>query len=158
MSDKIKVLSLLSSSVDLNRTDSIIFKNDVEKILDRLPEEPIFDLVVTSPPYDIGKEYEKKIPLDEYLKWQQRIIHKISTRMKDTGNICWEVGTYVDNGEITPLDYELYPIFKNEGLHLRNRIVWRFGHGLHSKKRFSGSHEVVLWYRQIAQQSDFDAF
>lgn len=146
MSDNIKVLSRLSSRVDLSRPDSIIIKNDVEKFLDYLPEEPIFDLVITSPPYDIGKEYEKKIPLDEYLDWQKRIIHKISLRLKDTGSICWEVGTYVDSGEITPLDYELYPIFKSEGLHLRNRIIWKFGHGLHSKKRFSGRHEVILWY------------
>lgn len=146
MSDNIKVLSRLSSRVDLSKPDSIIFKNDVEKFLDYLPEKPIFDLVVTSPPYDIGKEYEKKIPLDEYLDWQKRIIHKIALRLKDTGSICWEVGTYVDNGEITPLDYELYPIFKSEGLHLRNRIIWKFGHGLHSKKRFSGRHEVILWY------------
>lgn len=81
MSDKIKVLSRLSSRVDLNSPDGIIFKNDVERFLDRLPEEPIFDLVITSPPYDIGKEYEKKIPLDEYLEWQERIIHKISIRL-----------------------------------------------------------------------------
>ena len=49
------------------KTDNIIFKMDVEKVLDALPEEPIFDLVVTSPPYDIGKSYEKKMPLDEYV-------------------------------------------------------------------------------------------
>ena len=29
---------------------------------------------------------------------------------------------------------------------LRNRIVWKFGHGMHCKRRFSGRYEVVLWY------------
>jgi adenine-specific DNA-methyltransferase len=52
----------------------------------------------------------------------------------------------VNNGEIIPLDILLYPIFESFGLHLRNRIVWHFGHGLHASKRFSGRYEVVLWF------------
>lgn len=60
------------------RTDSnILFALDVEKVLDSLPDEPIFDLVVTSPPYDIGKSYEKIMPLKDYIEWQRRIINKI---------------------------------------------------------------------------------
>src|SRR5262249_24720879 len=61
-------------------------------------------------------------------------------------SICWQVGNYVSNGHIVPLDLELSPIFKKLGLKLRNRIIWHFGHGLHCKKRFSGRYEVVLWY------------
>ncbi len=124
----------------------ILFLMDVEKLLDSLPEEPIFDLVVTSPPYNIGKEYEHQLPLDQYIKWQKRIIKKCVLRLKDTGSICWEVGNYVENGAIVPLDIELAPVFKKLGLKLRNRIVWHFGHGLHSKTRFSGRYEVILWY------------
>ena len=123
-----------------------LFLMDAERFLDSLPEEPIFDLIVTSPPYNIGKEYEKQKSLDEYVKWQKRIIEKACIRLKDSGSICWQVGNYVDNGSITPLDIELAPIFKKLGLPLRNRIIWHFGHGLHSKNRFSGRYEVVMWY------------
>ena len=123
-----------------------LFQMDVESLLDSLPEEPIFDLVVTSPPYNIGKEYEHQKPIEEYLAWQERIIQKIYARLKDNGSICWQVGNYVENGSITPLDIELAPIFKRLNLHLRNRIIWHFGHGLHSRNRFSGRYEVVLWY------------
>lgn len=119
---------------------------DVEKLLDALPVEPLFDLVVTSPPYNIGKEYENQMPLDEYVAWQKRILEKIYLRLKPSGSICWQVGNYVDNGSIVPLDFEFAPIFRQLGMQLRNRIIWRFGHGLHSKKRFSGRYEVVLWY------------
>ncbi len=49
-------------------------------------------------------------------------------------------------GEVYPLDILLYPIFKKFGLKLRNRIIWHFGHGLHSSKRFSGRHEIILWF------------
>lgn len=123
-----------------------IFGMDVEKFLDSLPQNPIFDLVVTSPPYNIGKEYEKKVALEQYIEWQKRIIQKIYIRLKDTGSICWQVGNYVDNGAIVPLDFEIAPIFKELNMQLRNRIIWHFGHGLHSKRRFSGRYEVVLWY------------
>ncbi len=127
-------------------TENALFGMDVEKLLDTLPEEPIFDLVVTSPPYNIGKEYEKKMDLSRYIEWQERIIRKIYPRLKDTGSICWQVGNYVSNGAIIPLDFEFAPIFKDLNMQLRNRIIWHFGHGLHTKKRFSGRYEVVLWY------------
>lgn len=123
-----------------------LYLMDVEKLLDALPVEPLFDLVVTSPPYNIGKEYENQMPLDEYVAWQKRILEKIYLRLKPSGSICWQVGNYVDNGSIVPLDFEFAPIFRQLGVQLRNRIIWRFGHGLHSKKRFSGRYEVVLWY------------
>lgn len=144
--NRVRVLTSKRSIVKAQTNSNIIFGMDVEKVLDSLPEEPLFDLVVTSPPYDIGKEYEKRMPLPEYVEWQRRIINKIYPRLKDTGSICWEVGNYINNGEIAPLDIELAPIFKDLGMKLRNRIVWHFGHGLHSKRRFSGRYEVIMWY------------
>lgn len=132
-------------------SDNAVFGMDVEKFLDSLPEEPIFDLVVTSPPYNIGKEYEKKVALEKYMEWQERVIRKIYSRLKDTGSICWQVGNYVDNGAIIPLDFEFAPIFKSLNMQLRNRIIWHFGHGLHSKNRFSGRYEVILWYTKTDQ-------
>lgn len=142
----VKVIRDSSEVCAVNISDNAIFGIDVEAFLDALPEEPIFDLVVTSPPYNIGKEYEKKVALEQYVAWQKRIIEKIYVRLKDTGSICWQVGNYVDNGAIIPLDYEFAPIFKELNMQLRNRIVWHFGHGLHSRRRFSGRYEVVLWY------------
>lgn len=127
--------------------DNIVFEMDVERFLDSLSDEPIFDLVVTSPPYDIGKPYEKRVPLDDYIAWQERIIRKIYPRLKEHGSICWEVGNYVNkDGSIVPLDIPLDPIFRDLGMQMRNRIVWHFGHGLHSKNRFSGRYEVIMWY------------
>jgi adenine-specific DNA-methyltransferase len=67
------------------------------------------------------------------------------------GSICWQVGNYVDRGAIIPLDIKLYPIFEKLNLRLRNRIVWHFGHGLHSTRRFSGRYEVILWFTKSEQ-------
>lgn len=132
--------------VGIQMPDYSLWQGDAGAFLDALPLEPLFDLVVTSPPYNIGKPYEKRAELEDYLLWQSTIINKIVPRLKQTGSLCWQVGNYVEDGEILPLDIEFAPIFRSHKLQLRNRIVWHFGHGLHTKRRFSGRYEVVMWY------------
>lgn len=126
--------------------DHAVWQGDVESFLRGLPRNEIFDLIVTSPPYNIGKGYETPIELNKYLSWQERIIDEILPRLKTGGSLCWQVGNYVEDNQIFPLDIEFAPIFKRHRLQLRNRIVWQFGHGLHTQRRFSGRYEVVLWY------------
>ena len=103
-------------------------------------------LIVTSPPYNIGKSYEKRSPMEDYLQSQERVIEECVRLLHPTGSLCWQVGNYVDNGEVVPLDVLLYPLFKRHGLKMRNRIVWHFGHGLHSSKRLSGRYETINWF------------
>jgi adenine-specific DNA-methyltransferase len=122
-----------------------LFPGDCEQFLSTLPENSL-QLVVTSPPYNVGKEYETNLPFKEYVEWQDRIIGLCVDKLKDQGSICWQVGNYVDKNEIFPLDIYLYESFKSRGLKLRNRIVWHFGHGLHANNRFSGRYETILWF------------
>lgn len=103
-------------------------------------------LIVTSPPYNIGKSYERRSPLVEYVKAQAQVISECVRLLADGGSLCWQVGNHVDKGEIFPLDMVLYPIFKEHDLRLRNRIVWHFEHGLHCRKRLSGRYETILWF------------
>lgn len=105
-----------------------------------------FDLILTSPPYNIGKSYETKTSIEKYLETQEEIIQQLVRTLSDRGNLCWQVGNYVDRGEVFPLDIYYYPIFKKHGLKLRNRVVWHFGHGLHASNRFSGRYETLLWF------------
>jgi len=103
-------------------------------------------LIVTSPPYNIGKSYERRDSLDNYVSAQAKVIAECVRLLHDQGSICWQVGNHVQDGEVFPLDIILYRIFKDHGLHLRNRIVWHFEHGLHCSKRLSGRHETILWF------------
>lgn len=112
-------------------------------------------LIVTSPPYNIGKAYEKRSPLESYIESQSEVIRECVRVLDPRGSICWQVGNHVQSGEVFPLDIILYPLFKSLGLHLRNRIVWHFGHGLHCTKRLSGRHETILWFTKGADY-DFD--
>lgn len=103
-------------------------------------------LIVTSPPYNIGKSYEKKSKIETYIQAQAQVISECVRLLHPRGSLCWQVGNHVQNGEILPLDIALYPIFREHGLKLRNRIVWHFEHGLHCSKRLSGRYETVLWF------------
>jgi len=109
-------------------------------------EDGRFDLILTSPPYNVGKSYETKTSIEKYLATQEEIISEIVRTLSNKGNLCWQVGNYVDKGEIFPLDIYYYQIFKKFGLKLRNRIIWHFGHGLHASNRFSGRYETLLWF------------
>lgn len=122
-----------------------IVNGDSLSVLKKL-ENGKFDLIITSPPYNIGKSYETKTSIEKYLGTQEEIINELVRTLSDKGNLCWQVGNYVHKGEVFPLDIYYYQIFKKLGMKLRNRIIWHFGHGLHASNRFSGRYETILWF------------
>ncbi len=132
---------------------------DSNKILKKMisKNEDLFDLVITSPPYNIGKEYESRKSIVDYLDEQKEIITSLVSLVKESGSICWQVGNYIDNKtkEVYPLDIYYYEIFKDLGLTLRNRIIWKFGHGLHASNRFSGRYEVILWFSKSSDPKGY---
>ena len=103
-------------------------------------------LIVTSPPYNLGKSYETRARLDAYVEQQTRVITECVRLLHPHGSLCWQVGNHVDAGEIFPLDILLYDIFKQQGLKLRNRVIWHFEHGLHCTRRLSGRYETIMWF------------
>jgi DNA modification methylase len=127
--------------------DYDIILGDAAQALDTVADESC-QLVVTSPPYNIGKEYERdrRLPLRQYVEWVDEIIGKLCKKVSETGSICWQVGNFVDKGEIFPLDLYFYKAFKRRGLKLRNRIIWQFNFGLNAQNRFSGRYETLLWF------------
>jgi adenine-specific DNA-methyltransferase len=125
--------------------DYEIKKGDSLTVLKNI-DDGKFDLILTSPPYNVGKSYETKTSIEKYLETQEEIIDELVRVLSNKGNLCWQVGNYVDKGEVFPLDMFYYHIFKKHGLQLRNRIIWHFGHGLHASNRFSGRYETLLWF------------
>jgi adenine-specific DNA-methyltransferase len=124
---------------------AVVFEGDCREMLRQVPAGTI-QLVVTSPPYNLGKEYESHLHLNDYLAQQQEVIAECVRALSDGGSICWQVGNYVDDGAIIPLDSLLFPIFADLGLKMRNRIVWHFEHGLHCSRRLSGRYETIMWF------------
>jgi adenine-specific DNA-methyltransferase len=124
---------------------AVVFQGECLEMLSGVPSGAV-SLVVTSPPYNIGKSYEKRNPLAQYVEAQSQVISECVRVLKPGGSICWQVGNFVDEGMIVPLDYLLFPVFKQHGLKMRNRIVWHFEHGLHCSRRLSGRYEVIMWF------------
>lgn len=139
-----KVQEPLFDYIDPN-TNYQMKNGDCLAILKTMEDEK-FDLVITSPPYNIGKSYETKTSIEKYLETQEEVIKELIRVLSGKGSLCWQVGNYIDKGEVFPLDIFYYQIFKKHGLKLRNRIIWHFGHGLHASNRFSGRYETILWF------------
>jgi adenine-specific DNA-methyltransferase len=105
------------------------------------------DLIVSSPPYYMGKEYDTSCSIADFITIHEKLLKQLVRIVRPGGSICWQVGHHVSNNVEVPLDAIVYSVFsKSERLKLRNRVVWTFGHGEHCKKRFSGRHETVLWF------------
>jgi adenine-specific DNA-methyltransferase len=123
----------------------VLYHGDVREFVTTIPDSTA-SLIITSPPYNLGKDYEDRVSIERYLETQAKVITQLYRVLRDDGSLCWQVGNFVEDGEVYPLDILYYDIFKKLGLFLRNRIVWHFGHGLHASKRFSGRYETLLWF------------
>ena len=144
--DPIDDLNIVESTSYKSEFDVLVSNSDVLDFLATTPSES-FQLIVTSPPYNIGKPYEKRTELGKYLAFQEKAIAECVRTLRAGGSLCWEVGNYVENGEVFPLDVFFYDIIReHKALHLRNRIIWTFEHGLHATRRLSGRYETILWF------------
>ena len=138
--------SALAAAALSTDTLATILEGNSFDLIKKLPDESI-DLVISSPPYCMGKEYEKTTSVDDFIEAHKVLLPEIARITKLGGSICWQTGYHVKNQISFPLDYAVFEIFsKLPNIKLRNRIVWVYGHGLHSTVRFSGRHEIIMWF------------
>lgn len=143
-----------SDSIDQRRTrvpglpkslTNTIVNGDCLDLLRELPDGSV-DLVVSSPPYNIGKEYETRRELQAYVDEQAKVLAECARVLSESGSIFWQVGSYSNNGLLIPLDVRFFPVLEDLGLLPRNRIAWARQHGLHATKKFSARYETLLWF------------
>jgi len=128
------------------RLDYKIYTGDRIEFLNKVKNKSV-QLIITSPPYNIGKSYERKEPLEKYLDEQKKTLIECVKKLKDEGSLCWQVGNFIKaKSEIIPLDIMIFNICAELGLKLRNRIIWHYEHGLHATKKFSGRYETIMWF------------
>lgn len=126
--------------------DVVLYHGDCMKFLKTIPARSA-RLVITSPPYNMGKQYElQRLTLEEYAAKQSAVIGECVRILNPRGSLCWQVGSHVENNSVLPLDVLLYGDLVRRGLTLRNRIIWHFEHGLHCARRFSGRYETIMWF------------
>lgn len=130
----------------MNDEQFVMYHGDCRDLLRALPDEFV-DLILSSPPYFMGKEYDRSVQLSDFVQDHEALAPELIRTLRANGNLAWQVGNYVRAGAVTPLDFVAHSVFgRSHELVLRNRIMWTFGHGAHATKRFSGRHETILWY------------
>ncbi|HTW94988.1 MAG TPA: site-specific DNA-methyltransferase [Tepidisphaeraceae bacterium] len=131
-----------------------LFCGDATEVLGGLPSASV-DATVTSPPYNIGKEYECRRPLPEYLAWCREWLSEIHRITKPHGSLWLNLG-YVEiegSGRAVPLAYLLWnqsPFF------LQQEIVWHYGAGVSARRAFSPRNEKWLWFLKDRSQYTFN--
>ncbi|MEP6514932.1 DNA-methyltransferase [Microcoleus vaginatus] len=122
----------------------LIYNMDCLEALKLLPDQFV-DLTVTSPPYNIGKEYEKSLVLDEYLNWCEQWIAEVYRVTLDRGAFWLNLGYFSirDRAKAIPISYLLWD---KVPFYLIQEVVWNYGAGVAGSKFFSPRNEKFLWY------------
>lgn len=132
----------------------LLYQGDCLELLKSIPEGSV-DLVVTSPPYNIGKEYEEPLPLHEYVEWCESWMTALFPLLTETGSFWLNVG-YVPIegvGKAVPLPYLLW---NRSPFYFVQEVVWNYGAGVAARKSFSPRNEKLLWYVKNPSSYYFD--
>lgn len=126
-----------------------VFFGDCRQILKNIPDASV-NVVITSPPYNIGKPYGKykdKITLDMWTDLIKEVTKEVFRILKPNGSFFLNLSPvpYGPNKEILPLPFIGYQIFKDNGFYLRNMITWTFNNMQNCTNRLSGRYENILW-------------
>lgn len=88
-----------------------IIHGDSLEVMRAMPPDS-FDCAFSSPPYNIGKAYEKRQPMDAYEAWVEPFVSELVRIIKPGGSIGWQGGYHVKNGCVLPLDWVFLPMFE----------------------------------------------
>lgn len=114
-------------------------------------------LVVTSPPYNIGKSYERKLSLDAYAAQARAWCAELPRLLTLDGALWINLGYTTPSARTTlPLTYLYHPILSGLGLHLVQEIVWRYSGGMAARHRFSPRSERWQWWVADPKRYRFD--
>lgn len=122
---------------------------DCRELLKTVPSGSV-RLVVTSPPYNIGKpygQYKDKIALNDWQELINEVTKEVCRILTPDGSFFLNLSPVPlgDSKEIVPLPFIGYQIFKDNGLYLRNMITWTFNNMQNCTNRLSGRYENILW-------------
>lgn len=137
-----------------DRHNVLLYEGDCLDLLRRIPPE-IIDLTVTSPPYNIGKEYEAKRDVAEYIDWCADWIAELY-RVATLDGACWLNLGYLSIAEkarAIPIPYLLWDRIP---FYLVQEVVWQYGAGVAAKLAYSPRNEKFLWYARSQNSFYFD--
>jgi adenine-specific DNA-methyltransferase len=122
----------------------ILFCGDTLEMQKKVEGE-LFDAIITSPPYNIGKEYEDIKSLQDYINWSIQWISGSSKTLASNGAFLLNLGYVSIEGQAraVPLPYLLWD---KVPLYLNQEIIWNYSAGVACKNYLSPRNEKILWY------------
>ncbi len=85
-------------------------------------------LMVTSPPYNVGKDYDDDLTLTEYLDLLRRVLAETVRVLEPGGRVAVNVAN-LGRKPYLPLNHHVAGILQDLGLLLRGEIVWQKARG-----------------------------
>lgn len=123
----------------------ILYNMDALVGLARLNKTNLIDLTVTSPPYNIGKEYETIRTVNDYVQWSQDWMQLVYQNTKQNGAFWLNIGymPVKNKGKAVPIAYLLWD---KSDFFLMQEVIWHYEAGVASRKSLSPRNEKILWY------------
>jgi site-specific DNA-methyltransferase (adenine-specific) len=98
-----------------------IFCKSSEKMTE-LPEDSVH-LMVTSPPYNVGKEYDENLTLKEYLKFLSRVWKEVHRVLVPGGRVCINIAN-LGRKPYIPLHAFIIDNMQEIGFLMRGEVIW----------------------------------
>src|ERR1043165_2797422 len=121
--DRIQVESEAYVENPIDGLDLIFNKSSEE--MSELPDNSVH-LMVTSPPYNVGKEYDNDLTLDEYLAFLMRVWKETYRVLVPGGRACINVAN-VGRKPYIPLHASIMQGMNDLGFLMRGEIIWEKG-------------------------------
>lgn len=148
----------MSSYLERNKAaeanfEGVIHANCDDVIDDLIASGQKFDLILTDPPYNVGKDFGNNtdsLPLDKFLAEMKNRVFKLKQLLTDEGSIIW-FGIH---------DYICYiQVFMYEaGLSYRRLNIWHYENGFSRSKKEPATHyEPFLWFSNDSQKWCYNA-
>ena len=102
---------------DLNR----LYCKSSEK-MDEIPDNSVH-LMITSPPYNVGKEYDDDLTLDEYLELLTSVFREVYKKLVTGGRACINIAN-IGRKPYIPLHAMIIEIMLDLGYLMRGEIIW----------------------------------
>ncbi len=102
-----------------------VLLGDARDVLKKFPDNSIH-LMVTSPPYNVGKEYDKDLTLSEYLDFLRDVLKQVYRVLVWGGRICFNVAN-IGRKPYIPLHKYVIDIFEELGFLMRGEVIWYKG-------------------------------
>ena len=131
-------------------------------------EDNSIDLIITSPPYNLGKqhhtgnnrfksynEHDDNMPEELYQQWQIEVLNECHRVLKDDGSMWYNHKNRIRKGiQITPYEW----ILKSKFAHLvKQEVVWQNGSQNFDKIRLYPMTERVYWFAKSPKTKMYNA-